>query len=72
MTRYAASTLSRRHFLKAASVFALLQPTNAAWADAFVNLELPGGPDQRSITTAPPEGSDGPATEPAAIARDTV
>jgi hypothetical protein len=55
MTRYAASTLSRRHFLKAASVFALLQPTNAAWADAFVNLDLPGGPDQRSITTVFPE-----------------
>ena len=36
-------------------MFALLQPTNSAWADAFVNLDLPGGPDQRSVTTAFPE-----------------
>ena len=57
MTRRAASGLSRRRFLKAASVFALPQPTNSAWADAFVNLDLPGGPDQRSITTAFPEKS---------------
>src|ERR1700748_3818289 len=55
MTRRAASGLNRRRFLKAASLFALLPPTNPAWADAFVNLNLPGGPDQRSITTAFPE-----------------
>jgi DMSO/TMAO reductase YedYZ molybdopterin-dependent catalytic subunit len=55
MTRYAASSLSRRRFLQAASLFAVLPPTSPAWADAFVNLDLPGGPDQRSITTAFPQ-----------------
>jgi DMSO/TMAO reductase YedYZ molybdopterin-dependent catalytic subunit len=57
MTRYAASSLSRRRFLQAASLFAVLPPTSPAWADAFVNLDLPGGPDQRSITTAFPQKS---------------
>jgi DMSO/TMAO reductase YedYZ molybdopterin-dependent catalytic subunit len=51
MTRNAANSLSRRRFLQAASLFAVLPPTNPAWADAFVELALPGGPDQRSITT---------------------
>jgi len=55
MTRYAASSISRRRFLQAASIFAALPPTNPAWADAFVNLDLPGGPDQRSITTDFPQ-----------------
>ena len=55
MTRYAASSLSRRRFLQAASIFAALPPIHAAWADAFVKLHLPGGPDQRSITTAFPQ-----------------
>ena len=73
MTRYAASSLSRRRFLQAASLFAVLPPTSPAWADAFVNLDLPGGPDQRSITTAfPQKRPDDFATEPAAVARDTV
>src|SRR4029077_9164520 len=55
MTRYAASSLSRRRFLQAASLFTVLPPTSPAWADAFINLDLPGGPDQRSITTAFPQ-----------------
>ena len=55
MTPRAASSLSRRRFLAAASVLALLPPANPAWAGAFVNLDLPGGPDQRSVTTAFPE-----------------
>jgi DMSO/TMAO reductase YedYZ molybdopterin-dependent catalytic subunit len=55
MTRHAASSPSRRRFLKAAGVFALLPPTNPAWADAFVDLNLPGGPSERSITTAFPQ-----------------
>jgi DMSO/TMAO reductase YedYZ molybdopterin-dependent catalytic subunit len=54
MTRYAAN-LSRRRLLQAASIFAALQPINSAWAEAFVNLDLPGGPDQRSLTTAFPQ-----------------
>ena len=55
MTRRAISGPSRRRFLKAASLVALLPPANSAFADTFVNLNLPGGPDRRSITTAFPE-----------------
>ena len=50
MTRNVASSLSRRRFLQAASIVGALPPTIPVWADAFVNLDLPGGPDQRSIT----------------------
>src|ERR1700751_6424657 len=55
MTRYAPNSLSRRRFLRAASVLALLPSTNPAWAGDFVNLDLPGGPDQRSVTTDFPQ-----------------
>ncbi len=55
MTRYTANSLSRRRFLQAASIVAALPPTSPAWADVFVNLDLPGGPDQRSITTDFPQ-----------------
>jgi DMSO/TMAO reductase YedYZ molybdopterin-dependent catalytic subunit len=55
MTRYAASSLSRRRFLQAASLFGILPLSTSAWADAFVELALPGGPDQRSITTTFPQ-----------------
>ncbi|MGC2785583.1 MAG: molybdopterin-dependent oxidoreductase [Roseiarcus sp.] len=55
MTHYAPNSLSRRRFLRAASVLALLPPTNPAWADAFVNLDLPQGPDQRTVTTDFPQ-----------------
>jgi DMSO/TMAO reductase YedYZ molybdopterin-dependent catalytic subunit len=55
MTRYAPNSLSRRRFLKAASVLALLPPTIPAWADAFVNLDLPQGPDRRTVTTDFPQ-----------------
>jgi DMSO/TMAO reductase YedYZ molybdopterin-dependent catalytic subunit len=55
MTRYAASSLNRRRFLQAASIVAALPPSTHAWAGAFVELALPGGPDQRSITTDFPQ-----------------
>jgi DMSO/TMAO reductase YedYZ molybdopterin-dependent catalytic subunit len=55
MTRYAANSFSRRRFLQAASIVGALPLTSPAWADAFVNLDLPGGPDQRSITTDFPQ-----------------
>ena len=55
MTRYAASSLSRRRFLQAASIVAALPPSTPAWPDAFVELALPGGPERRSITTAFPQ-----------------
>src|SRR5271169_2269127 len=55
MTRYAASNLSRRRFLQAASLVGALPLSTPTWADAFVELALPGGPDQRSITTTFPQ-----------------
>ena len=55
MTRYAASSLSRRRFLQAASIVAALPASTPAWPDAFVELALPGGPERRSITTAFPQ-----------------
>lgn len=55
MTRRAAGGLSRRRFLEAASLSALLAPAGPAWADAVVDLGLPGGPSERSVTTAFPE-----------------
>jgi DMSO/TMAO reductase YedYZ molybdopterin-dependent catalytic subunit len=45
----------RRRFLHGASLLVAMTPTAPAWADAFVKLNLPGGPDQRSVTTAFPQ-----------------
>ena len=55
MTPFAAVGLSRRRFLQAAGAVAAFGPANPVWADAFVELALPGGPDQRSITSAFPQ-----------------
>jgi DMSO/TMAO reductase YedYZ molybdopterin-dependent catalytic subunit len=55
MTRHAARGLSRRRFLQAASLLGVLPLSAPAFADAFVELALPGGPDRRSITTAFPQ-----------------
>jgi DMSO/TMAO reductase YedYZ molybdopterin-dependent catalytic subunit len=55
MTRYAASSLSRRRFLQAASIVAALPLSTSAWPDALVELALSGGPERRSITTAFPQ-----------------
>ena len=55
MTRYAASSVSRRRFLQAASIVAALPLSPPAWPDAFVELALPGDPERRSITTAFPQ-----------------
>ena len=55
MTRYAASSPSRRRFLQAASLFGALPLSTPAWADVFIKLALLGGPDQRSITTDFPQ-----------------
>ena len=54
MTRYAANSLSRRRFL-GTSLFAVLPLSTPVRADAFINLNLPGGPDQRSLTTDFPQ-----------------
>ena len=47
---------SRRHFLGTAGAATLaLAPPLRALADSMVTLPLPGGPDERQITTAFPE-----------------
>jgi DMSO/TMAO reductase YedYZ molybdopterin-dependent catalytic subunit len=46
---------SRRYFLKTAGAATLALGSRPALADAMVKLPLPGGPDERPITTAFPE-----------------
>jgi DMSO/TMAO reductase YedYZ molybdopterin-dependent catalytic subunit len=49
------SLLSRRRFLETAGLATLPLASSSALADALVKLPLPGGPDERQITTAFPE-----------------
>ena len=49
------SLLSRRRFLETTAGVTLALASPPALADAVVKLPLPGGPDERSITTAFPE-----------------
>jgi len=49
------SNPGRRRFLQRAGIFAGAVATIPAWADSFVNLDLPGGPDRRRLTTAFPQ-----------------
>jgi DMSO/TMAO reductase YedYZ molybdopterin-dependent catalytic subunit len=46
---------SRRHFLRGAGAATLALSSAPAFADAMTKLPLPGGPDERSITTAFPQ-----------------
>jgi DMSO/TMAO reductase YedYZ molybdopterin-dependent catalytic subunit len=46
---------SRRRFLETAGAATLALASRSALADAIVKLPLPGGPDERPITTAFPE-----------------
>jgi DMSO/TMAO reductase YedYZ molybdopterin-dependent catalytic subunit len=48
-------TVSRRRFLQHASALSAMLAAAPAWADNFVNLDLPGGPTQRALTTAFPQ-----------------
>jgi DMSO/TMAO reductase YedYZ molybdopterin-dependent catalytic subunit len=48
-------THSRRHFLRAAAAVGGMLAPLPSWADAFVDLPLPGGPDQRDLTTDFPQ-----------------
>ncbi len=48
-------TPSRRRFLRSAGILGGMVATSRAWADTFVNLDLPGGPDRRELTTAFPQ-----------------
>src|SRR6266853_1972327 len=46
---------SRRHFLSGTGGATLALASASAWAQATTKLPLPGGPDERSITTAFPQ-----------------
>jgi DMSO/TMAO reductase YedYZ molybdopterin-dependent catalytic subunit len=48
-------TLDRRRFLQSAGTVGGMLATLPAWADTYVNLDLPGGPDRRELTTAFPQ-----------------
>ena len=48
-------TPSRRRFLQSAGILGGMVATFPAWADAFIDLDLPGGPDRRELTTAFPQ-----------------
>ncbi len=48
-------TPSRRCFLQGASLLGGMVATFPAWADSFVTLDLPGGPNWRELTTAFPQ-----------------
>jgi DMSO/TMAO reductase YedYZ molybdopterin-dependent catalytic subunit len=55
MMEHALRTPSRRSFLRGASVLGGTLATFPAWADSFVILDLPGGPNRRDLTTAFPQ-----------------
>jgi DMSO/TMAO reductase YedYZ molybdopterin-dependent catalytic subunit len=46
---------SRRHFLRTAGAATFVLSSAPAFADAMIKLPLPGGPDEREITTAFPQ-----------------
>jgi hypothetical protein len=48
-------TQSRRRFLQCAGILGGTVATLPAWADTFVDLDPPGGPDRRELTTAFPQ-----------------
>src|SRR5271169_3735005 len=49
------AALSRRNLLCHAGAAGLATITSPSWAQSVVNLPLPGGPDERQITTAFPQ-----------------
>jgi DMSO/TMAO reductase YedYZ molybdopterin-dependent catalytic subunit len=49
------AALSRRNLLRQAGIAGLATFAGPSWAQSVVNLPLPGGPDERQITTAFPQ-----------------
>ena len=47
--------LSRRRFLQSLGILGGVVATFPAWADTFVHLDLPGGPNRRELTMAFPQ-----------------
>ena len=48
-------TPSRRHFLQSAGILSGIAATFPTLADTYIDLDLPGGPDKRELTTAFPQ-----------------
>ena len=46
---------SRRRFLRNAGILGGIAATFPASADTYIDLDLPGGPDRRELTTAFPQ-----------------
>ena len=46
---------SRRRFLQSAEILGGMAATLPAWADSYIDLDLPGGPDRRELSTAFPQ-----------------
>ena len=46
---------SRRRFLRNAGILGGIAATFPALADTYIDLDLPGGPDRRELTTAFPQ-----------------
>ena len=66
-------TPSRRRFLQSAGILGGMAATFPAWADTFIDLDLPGGPNRRELTTAFPQKAQMiAAAHPAALARDSL
>jgi len=49
------STPNRRRFLQSAGVLGGMAATFPVWADTYIDLDLPGGPNRRELTTAFPQ-----------------
>jgi hypothetical protein len=49
------SPLTRRRFLNSAGILGGMLATFPTWADGLAKLNLPGGPDERSLTTSFPQ-----------------
>ena len=48
-------TPNRRRFLRGAGILGGMAATFPAWADTYIDLDLPGGPDKRELSTAFPQ-----------------
>src|ERR1700756_6006302 len=42
-------------FLRSAGILGGMAATMPAWADTYIDLDLPGGPDRREVSTAFPQ-----------------
>src|SRR6516165_11389430 len=48
-------TPNRRRFLRGAGILGGMAATFPAWADTYIDLDLPGVPDKRELSTAFPQ-----------------